>query len=182
MSDKPDESDIPFSNQMVKIQWGGISETTMTDGNGTFGFQIPVGAEVNMTVHVVINNLLAGEHFTVSSGGNQFTLYPQNSVGAAGDLFLYDVGNPYTQSVPGFGDYPFMLEAYDHSTGVTWQWDVETAQGRFTAYVLEAADDETRNWTLSINNEALNVEPFTYSPLGDNNTCLLYTSPSPRDS
>ncbi|MDP6889676.1 MAG: STT3 domain-containing protein [Candidatus Thalassarchaeaceae archaeon] len=177
MSDKVDEPDIPFSNQMVNIQWGGISETTMTDENGTFGFQIPVGAEVNMTVHVVINNLLAGEHFTVASGGNQFTLYPQNSVGAAGDLFLYDVGNAYTQSVPGFGDYPFMMEAHDNSTGVTWQWPVDTAQGRFTAYVLEGADNETRNWTLSINNDALNVTPFTYSPLGDNNTLYLVAEP-----
>ena len=44
--------------------------------------------------------------------------------------------------------------------------------------MLEAeGDNETRNWTLSINNAALNVEPVTYSPLGDNNTILLIAEP-----
>ena len=30
-----------------------------------------------------------------------------------------------------------MLEAYDSATGVTWQWPVETQQGRFTAMCLK---------------------------------------------
>ncbi len=183
LSDKPNEEPQPYNNQMVNIQWGGsIAETTMTDENGTFGFQIPVGAEVNLTVHVVVGHLLAGKHFTVPTGGIDFSgteaLYPRNSVGAAGDIFLYDVGNPYTQNVPGFGNYPFMMEAYDNSTGVTWQWPVDTAQGRFTARVLEGADNETRDWTLSINNEALNVEPMTYTPVGDNATLQLVANPA----
>ena len=183
-SDKPNEIPEPYHNQMVNIQWGGgITETTMTDENGTFSFQIPVGAEVNLTVHVVVGNLLVGKHFIVPSGGIDFSgeddsLYPQNSVGAAGDLFLYDLGNAYTQSVPGFGDYPFMLETFDSLTGVTWQWPVDTSQGRFSARVLEGGVNETRNWTLSINNEGLNVEPYTYSPLGDNATLHLIAEPA----
>ncbi|MEE2747530.1 MAG: STT3 domain-containing protein [Candidatus Thermoplasmatota archaeon] len=184
LSAKPNEEPQPYNNQMVKIQWGGsISETTMTDQNGIFGFQIPVGAEVNLTVHVVVGNLLVGEHFTVESGGVDFsdfsqtsgedkTLYPQSAVGAAGDLFLYDAGNPYTQSVPGFGDYPFELEAYDNSTGVTYQWPVDTSQGRFNAFVLAGEEGEDRNWTLSISNDALNVEPLTYSPGPEGNISL----------
>ena len=184
LSNKPNEDPEPYHNQMVNMQWGGgITETTMTDENGTFAFQVPVGAEVNLTVHVVVGNLLAGEHFTVPSGGIDFSgeensLYPQNSVGAAGDMFLYEFGNPYTQSVPGFEEYPFMLEAYDDSTGVTWQWPVDTSQGRFSARVLEGGENETRNWTLSINNEALNVEPYTYSPSGDNASLQLIAEPA----
>jgi hypothetical protein len=176
LSDKPHEDPQPYNNQMVNIQWGGsITESAMTDENGLFGFQIPVGAEVNLTVHVVVGNLLVGEHFIVPSGGIDFsdftqssgedlTLYPQNAVGAAGELFLYEVGNTYTQSVPGFEDYPFVLEAYDNLTGVTWIWPVDTSQGRYTAYVLAGGEGEMRNWTLSISNDALNVEPLTYSP------------------
>ncbi|MDG1524929.1 MAG: hypothetical protein P8Q90_02535, partial [Candidatus Thalassarchaeaceae archaeon] len=184
LSNKPNEEPQPYNNQMVNLQWGGsITEDTMTDENGTFGFQIPVGAEVNLTVHVVVGHLLAGKHFTVPSGGIDFSgetdsLYPRNSVGAAGDIFLYDPGNPYTQNVPGFGEYPFLVEAYDNTTGVTWQWPVDAAQGRFTARVLEGVDDnETREWTLTINNEALNVEPYTYTPFGDNATLQLIASP-----
>ncbi|MBJ03658.1 MAG: hypothetical protein CMB65_03040 [Euryarchaeota archaeon] len=177
-SDKPDEESQPYVNQVVFARWGGISESALTDQNGTFGMQIPVGAEINLTAYVVVGSLLAGENFVVPSGGITVDLQPQNSVGAAGDLFLYEIGTPYTQNVPGFGDHPFMLEAYDSVTGVTWQWPVETAQGRFTAYVLEAEEDnESRNWTLSINNAALNVEPVTYSPLGDNNTLMLIAEP-----
>ena len=177
-SDKPDEESQPFVNQAVFARWGGISESALTDANGSFGMQIPVGAEINLTAYVVVGSLLAGENFVVPSGGINVDLVPQNSVGAAGDLFLYEVGTPYTQNVPGFGNYPFMLEAYDSATGVTWQWPVETAQGRFTSYVLEPeGDNETRNWTLSINNDALNVEPVTYSPLGDNATIILTAEP-----
>jgi len=190
LSDKPNEEPQPYINQMVEIQWGGsITESAMTDENGTFGFQIPVGAEVNLTVRVVVGNLIVGEHFIVPSGGIDFsdfsqfsgednTLYPQNSVGAAGDLFLYDPGNPYTTTVPGFGDHPFMLEAYDSLTGVTWLWPVDTSQGRFTARVLEAGENEERNWTLSISNEVLNVEPLTYSPQGDNASLTLIAEPA----
>ena len=178
ISDKPDEISQPFVNQAVFARWGGISESALTDDNGSFGMQIPVGAEINLTAYVVVGSQLAGENFVVPSGGISIDLVPKSSVGAAGDLFLYEVGTPYTQTVPGFGDYPFMLEAFDSATGVTWQWPVETAQGRFTAYLLEAeAENETRNWTLSINNEALNVEPVTYSPLGDNNTLMLIAEP-----
>jgi len=178
LSDKPNEEPQPYNNQMVNIQWGGsITEDTMTDANGSFGFQIPVGAEVNLTVHVVVGNLLVGKHFTVPSDGIDFSgeedsLYPQNGIGAAGDIFLYEPGNPYTQNVPGFGDYPFMLEAYDNSTGVTWQWPVDTSQGRFNAFVLMGSGNETREWTLSINNEALNVEPLTYAPTPEGNATL----------
>ena len=160
LSDKPNEEPQPYINQLVEIQWGGsITESTMTDDNGTFGFQIPVGAEVNLTVRVVVGNLIVGEHFIVPSGGVDFSdftqfsgednaLYPQNSVGAAGDLFLYDPGNPYTTTVPGFGDYPFMLEAYDSLTGVTWLWPVDTSQGRFTARVLEGGAVSYTHLTL----------------------------------
>ena len=179
LSDKPNEDPVPYENQMVNIQWGGgITESTMTDSNGTFAFQIPVGAEVNLTVHVIVGDLLVGEHFTVTSGGSELTLYPQNSVGAAGQMFLYDPGNPYTNTVPGFGNYPFMMEAYDSLTGVTWQWPVDTEQGRYTSRVLMGGENETRNWTLSINNEALNVEPLTYSPLGDNVSLHLIAEPA----
>ncbi len=183
LTDKPEEEPQPYSNQRVDIQWGGgITEDTMTDENGTFGFQVPVGAEVNLTVNVVIGHLMIGKHFTVPSGGIDFTgedaLYPQNSVGAAGNIFLYEVGNPYTQNVPGFGDYPFMLEAYDNLSGVTWLWPVDTSQGRFTAHVLEPADGEAREWTLSVNNPVLNVEPFTYTPSGDNATIQLIANPA----
>ena len=129
----------------------------------------------------MVGHLLAGKHFTVPSGGLDFSgedaLFPQNSVGAAGDVFLYEVGNPYNQNVPGFGDYPFMLEAYDNSTGVTWQWPVDTSQGRFTTRVLEPVDGESREWTLSISNPTLNVEPLTYTPSGDNATIQLIANP-----
>jgi asparagine N-glycosylation enzyme membrane subunit Stt3 len=183
LTDKPEEEPQPYNNQMVDIQWGGgITENTMTDANGTFGFQIPVGSEVNLTVHVVVGHLLVGKHFTVPSGGIDFSgedsLYPTNSVGAAGAIFLYDVGNPYTQDTPGFGDYPFMVEAYDNATGVTWQWPVDTGQGRFTAYVLEPEADESREWTLSVNNPTLNVEPLIYTPAGDNATLQMVADPA----
>ena len=105
-------------------------------------------------------------------------MYPTNSVGAAGAIFLYDVGNPYTQDTPGFGDYPFMVEAYDNATGVTWQWPVDTGQGRFTAYVLEPEADESREWTLSVNNPTLNVEPLIYTPAGDNATLQMVADPA----
>ena len=183
-TDKPDQDPEGYNNQMVTIQWGGsITESTMTDENGTFGFQIPVGAEVNLTVHVVIGNLLAGEHFVVPSTGSQHTLYPRASVGASGSIFLYEVGTPYTHALPGFEDFPFMMESYDHSTGVTWQWPVDIAQGRFTSYVLEPeGENQTRNWTLSINNDALNVTPYTYSPQGDNATLVLIAEPDYVDT
>ena len=98
--------------------------------------QIPVGVEINLTAYVDVGSLLGGQSFVVPSGGINVDLVPKNSVGAAGDLFLYEAGTPYTQNVPGFGEHPFMLEAYDSATGVTWQWPVETQQGRFTAYLL----------------------------------------------
>ena len=185
-ADKPDDEEIPYRNQMVEVRWGGIIESTLTDDNGSFGFQLPVGAEVNLTVNVVVGHLLVGEHFTVPSGGMTFsgenTLYPRNAFGAAGNLFLYDVGLPYSQSVPGFFDHPFMIEAYDNSTGVTWHWDVEPDTGRFTTWVLGSeVENTTREWTLSVSNDALNVAPFDYNPVGDNNTLILIADPAPVD-
>jgi len=71
-----------------------------------------------------------------------------------------------------------MVEAYDNATGVTWQWAVDTGQGRFTAYVLEPEANESREWTLSVNNPTLNVEPLIYTPFGDNATLQMVANPA----
>ena len=76
-SDKPDEISQPFVNQAVFARWGGISESTLTDDNGTFGMQIPVGVEINLTAYVVVGSQLAGQNFVVPSGGINVDLVPK---------------------------------------------------------------------------------------------------------
>ena len=79
-SDKPDEESHPFVIQAVFARWGSISESALTDDNGTFGMQIPVGVEINLTAYVVVGSLLGGQSFVVPSGGINVDLVPKNSV------------------------------------------------------------------------------------------------------
>jgi asparagine N-glycosylation enzyme membrane subunit Stt3/uncharacterized membrane protein len=175
---KEDDPLMPHKNQMVNVQWGGITEDTMTDDDGNFSFQLPVGAEVNLTVHVVVGNTMVGQHFTVGEDLLETPLMPQFSVGASGDFFLYREGNAYTTSVPGWDEHPYMLEAFDQQTNVTWQWMVEPLSGRFTTHLLPGTDNVTRNWTFSINDPALNVPPLEHTAMGDNASLMLIANPA----
>ncbi|MDP6906533.1 MAG: STT3 domain-containing protein [Candidatus Thalassarchaeaceae archaeon] len=164
----------PYKNQMVMVQWGGITEDTMTDDNGSFSFQLPLGAEVNLTIHVIVGNRMIGKHFIVGEENLSEPLMPQTTWGASGDLFLYEVGRRYDSQVPGYGQHPFVLETYHEETGVTWHWPVDQ-NGHFVSYVI---DNETSNWVFGINEDILNVEPLNYSVAGaDNNTLTLIASP-----
>jgi len=166
----------PYKNQMVVAQWGGITEDTMTDNDGNFSFQLPLGVEVNLTVHVIVGNRMVGEHFTV---GDPITnpLMPKASFGAAGDLFLYREGNSYSAEVPGFGAHPFMMIAHHVETDVTWQWPVDPS-GRFTAHVIQGDESGDSNWIFSVNDPILGVEPLNYSAVGDNASLSLIAYPA----
>ncbi|MDP6899243.1 MAG: STT3 domain-containing protein [Candidatus Thalassarchaeaceae archaeon] len=168
----------PHKNQMVVAQWGGIAEDTMTDDDGNFSFQLPVGAEVNLTVHVVVGDRMVGHHFIVGEEDlpNDGVMMPQSTFGADGDLFLYREGVYYDAQVPGYGNYMFLLEAYHHETGVTWQWPVDS-NGRFSSHVIQPTENGTSNWTYSINEPTLNVATIDHQAIGDNNTLKMIASP-----
>ena len=179
--EKEDSELSPYDNQMVTVQWGGIQEMAMTDANGSYAFQLPVGAEVNLTVHVVVGNLLGGQHFTVGVDEVVSPLLPEPGVGASGDLFLYREGNPYIHSVPGYDLHPFMLETHSAESGLTFQWPVDPMNAHFTAYVLDGEDGGGENWTLSINDPSLNVEPYVHHAVGDNASLMLIAEPDHVD-
>ncbi len=174
---KEDSELSPYNNQPVVIQWGGIQEQTLTNEDGEYSFQLPSGIEVNMTVHVVVGNLLGGQHFTVGVDEVVSPLLPVPAVGASGDLFLYREGNPYTQHVPGYEFHPFMVETQSEETGLTFQWPVNPANGRFTTYVLDGEDGAGENWTLSVNDPDFNVEPYVHHAIGDNASLMLIAEP-----
>ncbi|MEE3082456.1 MAG: STT3 domain-containing protein, partial [Candidatus Thermoplasmatota archaeon] len=167
----------PYKNQLVVAQWGRITEDTMTDNNGNFSLQLPVGVAVNLTVHVIVGNRMIGEHFTV---GEPITnpLMPKATHGAAGDVFLYREYNPYNSQVPGWGMYPYLVEAYHVETGVTWVWPVDE-NGRFSAHVIQGDEPGGSNWIFGTNEPILGVTPINYSAEEDNASLILIASPNP---
>ena len=135
---------------------------------------MPVGSEVDAIAQLGVDlKLVNGTKFTVEENMDKITMVARPGQAIDGAVSVNRENNLFNSEIGGWE--PVTVIAQSDEYDVTWR--SETDDGGFFTMVLPKGE-----WEFTVLSDEITSGTNTTNVDNNNNTCLLYTSPSPRDA